>query len=83
MPDGGTNGNGKKVERIVESIGAKAFARIVTPLLLAVMGYLGIEVRADIRTALDKLHSVTVQLAVLQAEKADLARRIERLETRP
>lgn len=61
-----TNGNNGKLAQAVESIGAKTFTRIATPILLAIITYLGVEVRADIHTTLDKLNAATVQIAVLQ-----------------
>lgn len=65
--------NGDKIERIVESIGARAVARFVPTILLAIIGYLGIEVRNDINKALNLLHAQAIELAVLK-------QRVETLE---
>lgn len=63
MSEAGPN----KIAQAVESMWAKGLARLLTPILLALMGYLGIEVRSDTRESLRLSQTNSLNIAVIQA----------------
>ena len=64
-----SDGNGfhpTKVEKVVESTAAKFVTRVIVPVLLSAIIAMGLEVRADIRSALSQLNAQAIELAVLK-----------------
>lgn len=71
------NGNGVgKVEKIVESTGAKFVTRFVVPLLMALLLALVNEMRSDVRDAQLNAERVNGKLSLIEW-------RLERLEKKP
>lgn len=78
-----TSSNASKIEKAVDSVWAKVLARLVAPFMLTLVGYLGLEVRNDIRNALVKLSDLTTDVRVLQHRVSTVEEKIKELDRRP
>lgn len=70
----------EQVTRVAESAWLAAINRIVTPLLLAVMGWLGVQVWNDVGEIGDDVTAIKVNQAVSETKLNDALRRLDRLE---
>lgn len=69
-----------KIEQIAENKLLLVTNRIMSPLLLGVMSFLGLQVWGDIRAVGDEVVAVKINQAVQESKINDALRRLDRIE---
>lgn len=72
--------NDHKIEQLAESKLLIVINRVVSPLFLGIMSFLGLQVWGDIRAVGDEVVAVKINQAVQESKLNDALRRLDRIE---
>lgn len=70
----------ERISKVAESHWLAAFNRIVTPILLAVFAFLGLQVWGDLKAQSADIWLIRVNQAATDAKLNDVIRRLDRIE---